>query len=160
MNTPKYEKLFPVLLFSIGAFGLNNLFQIPDWYDEVQAKAWTFTFQQVDIAEIILYLTSSFAFWLVWKNRSLHEIFWPAFAYVGVMLFSSSWSLLFFGLQSPLAAFIDMIVVALSIGVAGVQFYRYHRAAGWLMAPCFAGAVVFAFNNYHIYQVYTQIMSA
>lgn len=28
------------------------------------------------------------------------------------------------------------------------------------MAPCFMGAVVFAFNNYHIYHVYTQIMSA
>lgn len=158
MDTSKYEKLFPVLLLSIAAFGLNNLFQIPDWYEEVQANAWTLTFQQVDFAEIFLYTSVSFAFWLVWKKRSLHEIFWPAFAYVSVMLFSSSWSLLFFGLQSPLAAFIDMIFVAVAVGIAGLQFHRYHRAAGWLMLPCFVGAVLFAFNNYHVYQVYAQII--
>jgi translocator protein len=159
-NPSKLAKLLPLILLSVAAFGLNNLFQIPEWYDELQAKAWTLNFQQVDVAEVTLYALTSVAFWLIWKDRSLSEITWTAFAYFFVILFASVWSLLFFGMQSPLAAFIDMIAVTGAIVVAMLQFFKYDRTAGYIMLPCLVGALFFAVNNFHLYQVYLEVTSA
>ena len=160
MNTDKLVKLVPLTFLSIAAFGLNNLFQIPEWYDELQQQAWTLTFQQVDIAEIALYAISGFAFWLIWKERSLNEITWTAFAYFSIVLFSSVWSLLFFGLASPLAAFFDMIALTAAIAIAASQFFRYNRIAGYMLIPLIAGALFFAVNNFQLYQVYKDIINA
>ncbi len=159
MNADKLAKLVPITFLSIGAFGLNNLFQIPDWYDKLLQEAWTLSFTQVDIAEIALYAVSGLAFWLIWKDRSLSDITWTAFAYFSVILFASVWSLLFFGLQSPLAAFADMIALSAAIAIAMAQFFKFNRLSGFLMVPCLVGALFFAVNNYHLYQVYTEVIN-
>jgi len=160
MNTDKFVKLIPLTFFSIVAFGLNNLFQIPDWYDEIQQATWTLSFQQVDMAELSLYAVSGFAFWLIWKDRSLSDLKWTAFAYFSIVLFSSVWSLLFFGLASPLAAFLDMLVLTAALTITASQFFRYHRIAGYLLIPLIAGAFFFAVNNFQLYQTYLEITGA
>lgn len=160
MNTDKFVKLIPLIFFSVVAFGLNNIFQIPEWYDEIQQKTWTLSFQQVDIAEITLYAVSGFAFWLIWKDRSLSDITWTAFAYFSVVLFSSVWSLLFFGFASPLAAFIDMLALTAALVITASEFFRHHRTAGYLLIPLIAGALFFSVNNFQLYQTYLEIVGA
>lgn len=72
---------------------------------------------------------------------------------------SSVWSLLFFGLASPLAAFFDMIALTAATITAAIQFSRHSRTAGYLLIPLIAGALFFTVNNYHLHQVYKGIMS-
>ena len=117
----RFVKLFPLLFLSIGAFGLNNMFPIPDWYDQLRQEVWTLSLQQVDYAEMALYLLSGLGFWLVWSDRRLGLVKWTAFSYLGILLFSSLWSLLFFGLQSPFYAFMNMAVLTAFVFLTTLQ---------------------------------------
>lgn len=153
----KLVKLILITLFSTAAFTFNNMFPIPGWYQPLTNEVWTLTFQQVNYAEVGLYVLSGFAFWMLWKDHRLGEIKWPALAYAGILILSSMWSLLFFGNEIPLLAFIDMLGLTLVTIFAAMRFYRYEKTAAYLLIPCILGAVFFAINNFQLYQGYIAI---
>ena len=53
-----------------------------------------------------------------------------------------AWSILFFGLKSPLLGFLDICLLWVATGVTVTQFFLVSRPAGWLMMPYWAWLTV------------------
>jgi len=51
------------------------------------------------------------------------------------LILNASWSVVFFGLQSPLYGLIVIVVLWVAILFTSLSFYRISRAAGVLMWP-------------------------
>jgi len=64
-------------------------------------------------------------------------------AFLGQLLLNALWSLLFFGLRSPLAGMVEIVVLWLAVGLTIVLFARVSIAAGLLLLP-YIGWVTFA----------------
>jgi tryptophan-rich sensory protein len=82
---------------------------------------------------ITLYTLMGISLYLVWNsgNRS-----WLVFGVFGLQLvLNTLWSILFFGLQMPGIAFIEIILLWLSIIATIALFFTGSRAASYLLIP-------------------------
>lgn len=111
----------------------------PNW---VFAPAWT-----------ALFLLMGISLFLVWERRG-DGGFGLALSVFGVQLFLNVvWSLLFFGLQNPLLAFIEIIVLWTAILLNMAVFYRISRRAALLLLPYLIWVSFAAFLNYNIWML-------
>lgn len=60
------------------------------------------------------------------------------------------WSILFFYLQNPLLAFIEIIVFWIFILVTAYEFGKINKGAGWLFLPYILRVTFAAVLNYSI----------
>jgi translocator protein len=86
-----------------------------------------------------LYLMTGVASWLVWREGLAKPEVRSALMVYGVQLgFNLAWSWLFFGLQRPLLALLDIVILLVLIGVTMLRFAAVSRWAAWLMVPYLA----------------------
>lgn len=109
--------------------------QIGGWYAGLE-KPWfnppNWLFGPVWTA---LYAMMAIAGWLVWRERGLNGAR-SALALFGLQLaLNILWSLIFFGLESPGAAFIEITALWAAVGATTVAFRRIKPLAGWLFVP-------------------------
>ena len=111
---------------------------IATWYDTLQKPFFTpppWVFAPV---WTILYILMGISLWLVWREWSATErgdarlAFKLFFLQLGLNVL---WSILFFGFRSPLAGFIEIIVLWIAILATIVVFFRISRTAGILLIP-------------------------
>lgn len=77
-----------------------------------------------------LYILMGISAYLVWKKRKgIPFWFWIQ------LVLNALWSILFFGLQSPILAFVGVIFLWLSIFLTITSFYRIHKTAAYLLVP-------------------------
>lgn len=130
---------FLLATFSAGLVG--SQFQPGAWYAALQKPPLTppnWVFGPVWSA---LYLAMGIAAWLVWRMsgvRSLALKLW-----VLQLILNALWSWLYFGLQQPGWALIEIAVLLAAILSTAVLFYRVRPLAGWLLVP-YAAWVSFA----------------
>ena len=89
-----------------------------------------------------LYTAMAVAAWLVWSSRKYGTRL-ALSAYFVQLILNGAWSWLFFGLQSPGLALVEIHVLLLAILATTRAFYALRRVAGWLMVP-YAAWVRFA----------------
>ena len=113
----------------------------PDWNppDVVFPMGWTLIYALITIAGITA--------WRAAPNSAVSEWVIGLFALNGFL--NISWSLIFFRLQRPDWAFVELILLWLSILVLILYCGRFSRAAGALLVPylawvSFAGALNWA----------------
>lgn len=88
---------------------------------------------------ITLYLLMGISLYLVWVNKSNHNSKKVAYIIFGAQLFLNSlWSILFFGLRSPLAAFIEIIILWFAILFTMIYSYRISKISSYLLIPYIA----------------------
>lgn len=97
-----------------------------------------------------LYVVMALAAWRVWRSRAPDAQRRPALILYGVQLaLNLGWSLIFFGLQRPDLALVEIAVLLIAILATTAAFARVDRPAAWMMAPyiawvSFAGVLNFA----------------
>lgn len=106
-----------------------------DWYAGIQ-KPWfnppNWVFGPV---WTILYVLMGVAAWLVWRNGEAHNLRLPL-ALFGLQLFLNAlWTPLFFGLQRPDLALVNILVLWVAIAATGIAFYPISRTAAFLFLP-------------------------
>lgn len=84
-----------------------------------------------------LFIMMGIAFFLVWvygeKKNKLRK---PALILFLVhLVFNTLWSIFFFGMQSPLLGFIDIVILWLMIATLAYLFYQVKKPAAYLMLP-------------------------
>lgn len=145
MLTMKIKDI-PALLIALVipqlAGGIGSLFtvpQIPAWYASlvksplnppgwVFGPVWTTLFLLMGIAAFLVYQKG-------WKRKDVKR----ALEVFGLQLvLNTLWSILFFGLHNPLAAFVEIFVLWLAILWTIVTFYRISRPAAYLLIPYIA----------------------
>jgi translocator protein len=77
----------------------------------------------------MLYLSMAVAAWLVWRQGDAAV---PMKLFGIQLVFNAAWSWLFFGLHSPGAAFIDIVLLWAAIAATTVAFWRRSTVAGML----------------------------
>lgn len=97
-------------------------FSPPNW---IFGPVWT-----------LLYLCMGIAAYLVWRRGLKKQAVKTALVWFSVQLaFNFLWSLIFFGLQQPLLALVDIIALWIAILITMIKFYPLSKPAAYLLVP-------------------------
>ena len=144
-----------LLLFLLGCLAVGGVGgwvtseAVTTWYPTLRKPEWNPPSGVFGPVWTTLYLMMGTAAWRVWRSHSFQGAR-PALSLFGVQLaLNLLWSILFFGLRSPGAAFFELVLLWLAILATTLQFRRLEGAATGLMVPylawvSFAGALNFA----------------
>jgi translocator protein len=136
-----------IVCFAVaGVGGLATAPSIPNWYAGLAKPSWTPPGWIFGPVWSVLYLCMTVAAWLVWRRG---DAVVPMMLFGIQLFFNAAWSWLFFGLHSPVAAFIDIVPLWTTITATTVLFWRRSTLAGILFVPyliwvSFAAALNFA----------------
>ena len=133
----------PSLLIGLGfwlagtftAAWIGSWYQPGEWYaalvkPTLTPPAWIF-----GPVWTLLYAMMAIAAWLVWSRYGWVNAIGPLGLFLGQLALNALWSYLFFGLQRPGLALLDIVALWLAILATLTAFWRYHRAAGLLLLP-------------------------
>lgn len=140
MTSRNFLKLSISLVVCQLAGGLGALFttaQIPLWYATLAKPAlnppsWVF-----GPVWTILYALMGIALYLVWSNRRVL----PPVRRTAILIFvaqlalNTLWSILFFGLNNPLAALFNVVALWVAILATIIAFRRISLPASYLLLP-------------------------
>jgi translocator protein len=109
------------------------------WYDGLTKPAWNPPGAVFGPVWGVLYLAMAVAAWLVAREWGAHDRVPGALALYGVQLAANlAWTGLFFGLESPGWALVDIVALAVLIVATILAFRRVSRPAAWLLVPYLA----------------------
>lgn len=141
--------LLPLLAGFIGSFFTTP--SIPGWYENLEKPFFTPPNWVFGPAWTVLYVLMGAAFFLIWR-----EGFWKRNVRTAVYFFfiqlilNILWSVIFFGLQSPFFAFIEIIVLWTLILITIVKFYPISEKAAYLMMPYLLWVSFATFLNFAV----------
>ena len=140
--------LVPLAIGFAGSFFTRS--SLSDWYLDLKkpsfnppgwifAPVWT-----------TLYVMIGLAFYLIWVKMPLTEFKLQFWVFAVQLLLNFLWSILFFGLKNPFAAFIGIIALWLSILYVIFLFYRLSETSAYLMIPYILWVTFAALLNFSI----------
>jgi translocator protein len=153
MRGRRWLGLVSWLLLVFAAAAVGSQFTPGEWYAQIDKPPWTpprWLFGPVWSA---LYAMIAVAAWLVWKENGF------AGARLGLTLFgvqlvlNAAWSWLFFGLQRPDLALLDIALLWAAILGTLIAFWRVRPLAGWLLVPYLAWVTFAAALNFEIWRL-------
>ena len=126
--------------------GVATASSVDTWYRTLDRPPWAppdFLFGPV---WTLLYVSMGVAAWIVWRRRGEREVAGALWLFGAQLALNAAWSLVFFGLQAPGAAALEIVVLAAAIVATIAAFARISRGAAWLLVPylgwvCFATAL-------------------
>ncbi len=154
MKLNSFLKLITTIIVSELAGIIGTIFTvsaIPTWYTTLAKPAlnppsWIF-----GPVWTTLYLLMGIAAFMVWKKGWDRKDVRKALAVFGLQLvLNAVWSIIFFGLHSPLWALIDIALMWLAIVWTMVLFYKISKPAMWLLLPYILWVSFAAYLNYSI----------
>jgi tryptophan-rich sensory protein len=138
--------LIPFLASAIGGFFTAS--SVSTWYitlvkPSFNPPSWVF-----GPVWTILYLLIGISLYLAWASKARIN----AFIAFGVQMFLNAlWSLLFFGLQKPLFAFIEIIALWISILITIIYFYKINKTSAYLLVPYILWVSFAAVLNFYLF---------
>jgi benzodiazapine receptor len=123
------------LTVTFSAAWVGSRFQPGEWYaglvkPVLTPPAWVF-----GPVWTLLYLMMAIAAWLVWRTLGVYGALIPLGLFLGQLALNALWSYLFFGLQRPGLALLDIVALWLGILATLVTFWRAYAPAGLLLLP-------------------------
>lgn len=143
------------VLLCLGAGGLGAIFtsrSLENWYPDLVKPSWNppdFVFAPVWTT---LFVLMGVAGWLIWRAPP-HPSRRRALVFFTIqLLLNSLWSMLFFGLQSPGLALVEIALLWVAILLTMASALTSSRAAAWLLAPYLAWVSFAALLNASIWR--------
>lgn len=116
--------------------GIFTADSISGWYSTIQKPPFNPPNWIFGPVWTLLYTLMGIAAGLVWKSNISKEIKNKALYIFGAqLLVNGLWSIFFFGLQNPLLALIDIILLLGLIGYTIKLFKPINKMASWLLIP-------------------------
>ena len=139
MKKSNIFKLIASLIIPFIAAGIGSLFTsqtVSTWYETLQRPVFSPPNWIFSPVWTILFLMMGLSLYLVWKKGIKTKKAKTAITFFGIQLgLNALWSILFFGLQSPSLAFMEIIVLWFAILGTIVSFYKISRKAAYLLIP-------------------------
>jgi len=135
----KILKLIISILICQGAGAIGSLFTSPaisTWYATIQKPSfnppnWIFA-----PVWILLFILMGLSLYLIWSKGFKYKGTKIAiFIFFVQLILNILWSILFFGLQSPLFALIEIIILWFAILLTIISFYKVSKIAAYLLLP-------------------------
>jgi len=148
-------KLVISILICLAAGFLGSFFTTPaisGWYREIQrppfnppdwifAPVWT-----------ILFVLMGISLFLIIKDWSGDKKFKTALSlFIAQFILNIAWSAIFFGAGNFGLAFIEIIILLISIILTALQFLKINRPAAWLLLPYIIWVSFASFLNFSIW---------
>ncbi|MEE4153786.1 MAG: TspO/MBR family protein [Erythrobacter sp.] len=150
--------VLPVLVATVAAFGVAflgaTITDLGPWYQALEKPAWTPPDGLFPIAWTLIYALITVAglnAWWTAPNARISQTVISLFALNGFL--NITWSLLFFRLERPDFALIELGALWLSILVMMVYCGKFARTASWLLAPYLAWASYAAALNWAVVEL-------
>ncbi len=127
---------------------------IPVWYAGLKKPwfnppGWVF-----GPAWIVLYTFMGIAAYLVWEvGIEKKEVRTALIVFAIQLILNSFWSILFFGLQSPFWALIEIIILWFFIVLTFLNFLKISSLAGYLFLPYLFWVSFATVLNFYIYRL-------
>lgn len=155
MDRNKILKLIAAILVCQFAGFIGSFFTAPSvttWYASIQKPDFTPPNWIFAPVWTTLFLLMGISLYLVWERGLEKKEVKLAISIFGIQfVLNIIWSLLFFGLQNPFFAFVEIILLWIAILATIVLFYRISGKAGLLMVPYILWVSFAAFLNYSIW---------
>jgi translocator protein len=140
---------FMVATFAVAAFGAQ--FTPGPWYESLAKPSfnppnWIFA-----PVWSVLYVMMAIAAWLVWCR--LRAFGRPIILWCVQLGLNAIWSWLFFGLERPDFAAMEIIVLLAAILLTAFSFFRISRPAGYLLVPYAAWVSFAAVLNFTLWRL-------
>lgn len=136
---------------------------LTDWYPALDKPAWTPPDIAFPIVWTTLYVLMGLAAWLVWRrlrgaaDRETGDgglPHWlPLLLFAVQLALNSLWSILFFGLRQPGAAFAEILLLLAALTATMIAFRRVVPLAALLLAPYLLWAGYAAALNFAIWRM-------
>lgn len=132
----------PVFLIACLAAGfIGSLFtstSVNSWYADLEKPAFKPPSRLFAPVWTTLYVLMGISGWLVWRKRGELDIRFPLTLFIVQLILNSFWSIIFFGLQQPGWAFLEIIILWLFIALYAAVALRISKAASLLFLPYIA----------------------
>lgn len=155
MNFITGLKLIVSIGISLAAGVIGSIFTTPSisgWYATLQKPFFTPPSWVFGPAWTTLYILMGIALFLVWNKGIHHRGVKLAMSIFGVQLvLNALWSIIFFGMQNPFYALIEVIILWFAILVTIVIFYRIDKRAGLLLIPYILWVSFASVLNYYVW---------
>jgi len=149
MDIPSVFELLGFIAACFFAALTGALFRPGDWYERLAKPTWRPSNRLFAPVWTFLYFTIAISGWLVWRKAGFAGAALPLAIYALQLVLNAAWTPIFFGLHRPDLAFLDIILLWLSIIATIALFFPIQAAAALLLLPylawvTFAGALNFA----------------
>ena len=141
-----------IICQSAGIFGSLFTFEaVPDWYITLEKPFFAPPNWIFGPVWIILYFLMGVSLYIVWKDElksKTRNVFFVVFAIQ--LILNALWSLLFFGLRSPLLGLIDILILDVILVVTIFYAKRVSKYAAMLLIPYMVWIIIASVLNYAI----------
>lgn len=155
MQGLKFARLIAAIIICQLAGVIGSVFTAPaitTWYAALEKPFFAppnWIFAPVWITLFLLMGISLYFLWEKGLDKKENKIAVSFFALQ--LALNAVWSFLFFGLQSPFYAFIEIIFLWLAILLTIITFYRISKQAAYLLIPYILWVSLAAFLNLSIW---------
>lgn len=140
-----------VLCFAAAGVGSSfTMPQIETWYAELEKPSFNPPNWVFGPVWSTLYLMMAVAVWLVWKNAGWVNAPHSLGMWCFQLLLNTTWSVIFFGLENPELAAVEIVVLWISILLTIIAFWRHDQVAAFLMVPYLVWVSYAAVLNFSI----------
>ena len=138
------------LTLAAAAMAFGAYFTPGPWYAALEKPALTPPNWLFPVVWPILYLAMAIAATLAWRKRPQITTVAP---WLVQLVLNALWSWLFFGLQRPALAFLEITLLWIAIVVNIVVFYRIHKGAAGLLMPYLAWVSFASWLNWQLWHL-------
>jgi translocator protein len=138
---------------SAGIFGsIFTIEAVPDWYSTLTKPTFAPPGWIFGPVWIILYFLMGVSLYTVWVSESKPKIRKVFFTVFGIQLaLNALWSLLFFGLKSPLLGLVDIILLDIMVIVTIICAKSISKLAAILLVPYLVWIIFASILNFIIF---------
>jgi benzodiazapine receptor len=127
---------------------------ISTWYATLKKPAFTPPNWVFSPVWITLFVLMGIAAFLVWnKGLSDQRVKTALSIFVAQLILNVAWSVMFFGLRSPLAGLIEIAVLWIAILLSILYFFKVSNIAGILLLPYILWVSFAAILNFSIWRL-------
>jgi len=153
MNKINWKKLILAVLICQAAGWVGSIFTaatVSNWYLTLNKPSFNPPGWVFGPVWTTLFLLMGIALYLIWGKKNFKADSYAILFFTIQYLLNIFWSFLFFYLQNPLAAFIEIIILWIFILLTIIYFYKISKPAGWLLIPYLLWVSFAAFLNYNL----------
>ncbi len=150
--------VLPVVIASIAAIAVAMLgatiTDLGPWYQSLEKPSWNPPDQLFPIAWTIIFAfvtASAVSAWLAAPTRRVSDVLICLFSLNAFL--NITWSLIFFRIQRPDLAFIELLLLWLSILALIIYSHRYSKTASLLLVPYLIWVTIAGALNWQVVEL-------
>jgi translocator protein len=126
---------------------------IPTWYATLIKPSFNPPNRIFAPVWIFLYILMGISFYLIWIKKDLPNFGLLLSLFIFQLVLNSFWTIIFFGLKSPLFAFVEIIVLWITILMCIILFYKVSKISSVLLIPYLLWVTFAAVLNFAIWKL-------